>query len=72
MSAANTLRNPTEPNAREEVLEDKGQESNGRPQDSNFENHCPVCGAVLKHEKCKVVCRSETCVYLIVFNCSEF
>ncbi len=33
---------------------------------------CPVCGAPLLQEKCKVVCRSATCVYRIVFNCAEF
>jgi uncharacterized Zn finger protein (UPF0148 family) len=33
---------------------------------------CPVCGAPLIHEKCKVVCRSERCVYRIIFNCAEF
>ncbi len=33
---------------------------------------CPVCGAALVSEKCKVVCRSATCGYRIVFNCSEF
>ena len=33
---------------------------------------CPVCGASLISEKCKVVCRSATCGYRIVFNCSEF
>jgi hypothetical protein len=33
---------------------------------------CPVCGAALVHEKCKLVCRSATCVYRIVFNCAEF
>lgn len=33
---------------------------------------CPVCGALLLHEKCKVVCRSPTCVYRIIFNCAEF
>lgn len=33
---------------------------------------CPVCGAPLSHEKCKVLCRSERCVYRIIFNCSEF
>ena len=33
---------------------------------------CPVCGAALISEKCKVVCRSATCGYRIVFNCSEF
>lgn len=38
----------------------------------NPDQHCPVCGAVLLHEKCKVVCRSPRCVYRIVFNCAEF
>ncbi len=33
---------------------------------------CPVCGAELVQEKCKVVCRSRTCVYRIIYNCSEF
>ena len=33
---------------------------------------CPVCGAPLIHEKCKVVCRSERCVYRIIYNCAEF
>jgi hypothetical protein len=33
---------------------------------------CPVCGAALISEKCKVVCRSERCRYRIVFNCAEF
>lgn len=33
---------------------------------------CPVCGSKLIQEKCKVVCRSKTCVYRIIYNCSEF
>lgn len=33
---------------------------------------CPVCGAPLVQEKCKVICRSAVCGYRIVFNCSEF
>lgn len=36
------------------------------------QNVCPVCGAALVQEKCKVVCRSRTCVYRIIYNCSEF
>jgi len=36
------------------------------------DSHCPVCGATLFQEKCKVVCRSPRCAYRIVFNCSEF
>lgn len=38
----------------------------------NPDTVCPVCGAPLISEKCKVVCRSATCGYRIVFNCSEF
>ena len=38
----------------------------------NPDTVCPVCGATLISEKCKVVCRSATCGYRIVFNCSEF
>ena len=33
---------------------------------------CPACGAPLIQERCKLVCRSEQCVYRIVFNCAEF
>jgi uncharacterized Zn finger protein (UPF0148 family) len=36
------------------------------------DQHCPVCGAALIQEKCKVVCRSPQCTYRIIFNCSEF
>lgn len=36
------------------------------------EEACPVCGASLLHEKCKVVCRSEICVYRIIYTCAEF
>jgi len=42
------------------------------PPEKNPDQHCPVCGAELLHEKCKVVCRSPRCVYRIVFNCAEF
>jgi len=38
----------------------------------NPDTVCPVCGAALISEKCKVICRSATCGYRIVFNCSEF
>ena len=41
-------------------------------QNENPDTVCPVCGAALISEKCKVVCRSATCGYRIVFNCSEF
>ena len=42
------------------------------PQEPSSDNHCPVCGATLLQEKCKVVCRSPQCTYRIIFNCSEF
>jgi len=47
--------------------------SNGRKdrEDDEVSSRCPVCGEPLLHEKCKVVCRSERCVYRIVFNCAE-
>jgi hypothetical protein len=33
---------------------------------------CPVCGAKAVQEKCKVVCRSDTCRGRIIMNCAEF
>ena len=42
------------------------------PTTDNPDTVCPVCGAALISEKCKVVCRSAKCSYRIVFNCSEF
>ena len=42
------------------------------PNTDNPDTVCPVCGASLISEKCKVVCRSAKCGYRIVFNCSEF
>jgi hypothetical protein len=42
-----------------------------KPED-HADHHCPVCGATLLQEKCKVVCRSPRCVYRIIFNCAEF
>ncbi len=51
--------------------------SNSHPKNTEKKTHpselvCPVCGATLIQEKCKVVCRSPQCVYRIIFNCSEF
>ena len=46
-----------------------GNHKSGSGQDDTL---CPVCGAELISEKCKVICRSETCRYRIVFNCAEF
>ena len=40
--------------------------------EKHADHHCPVCGATLFHEKCKVVCRSPQCTYRIIFNCAEF
>jgi hypothetical protein len=42
------------------------------PLEKHSDHHCPVCGAELTSEKCKVVCRSPRCVYRIIFNCAEF
>lgn len=42
------------------------------PDEALDASDCPACGAALIQEKCKVVCRSPQCVYLIIYNCSEF
>jgi hypothetical protein len=42
------------------------------PETPHVEQVCPFCGAQLVPERCKIVCRSQTCGYRIVFNCSEF
>ena len=41
-------------------------------EEQQSDRHCPVCGATLLQEKCKVVCRSPKCTYRIIFNCAEF
>ncbi|MEY2550002.1 MAG: hypothetical protein QOG12_146 [Verrucomicrobiota bacterium] len=33
---------------------------------------CPVCGAAVVQEKCKLICRSEVCRGRVIMNCSEF
>ena len=33
---------------------------------------CPVCGAAVVQEKCKLICRSDVCRGRVVMNCSEF
>jgi hypothetical protein len=33
---------------------------------------CPVCGAAVVQEKCKLICRSDLCRGRVVMNCSEF
>jgi len=42
------------------------------PRQSSGEIVCPVCGAIAVQEKCKIICRSETCRGRVVMNCSEF
>jgi hypothetical protein len=39
---------------------------------NNNDITCPVCGAAVVQEKCKVICRSDTCRGRVVMNCSEF
>lgn len=51
---------------------DSRPEENAREEPRDPDSVCPVCGAPLISEKCKVVCRSERCGYRIVFNCAEF
>ncbi|MBJ7326864.1 MAG: 8-amino-7-oxononanoate synthase [Chthoniobacterales bacterium] len=50
----------------------RAQRPDADPSPSDPDTVCPVCAAPLVSEKCKVVCRSATCGYRIVFNCSEF
>jgi hypothetical protein len=33
---------------------------------------CPVCGAQVVQEKCKLICHSDVCRGRVVMNCSEF
>ena len=33
---------------------------------------CPLCGAIVVQEKCKLICRSDICRGRVVMNCSEF
>ncbi len=56
---------PTETNAPDATPNESKSES-------QTDAYCPVCGATLHHEKCKVVCRSPQCTYRIIFNCAEF
>lgn len=48
------------------------EEAEKDAKDAGPDKTCPACGAETRQEKCKVVCRSERCVYRIVYNCSEF
>jgi uncharacterized Zn finger protein (UPF0148 family) len=58
--------------AREEDLTPPPAKADEMQVETQPDSHCPVCGAALIQEKCKVVCRSPRCTYRIVFNCSEF
>ena len=42
------------------------------PSEANEKVVCPLCGAAVVQEKCKLVCRSEVCRGRVVMNCSEF
>ena len=53
-------------------MEDRKEENAREDGEDAPERICPACGAETRQEKCKVVCRSERCVYRIVYNCSEF
>jgi hypothetical protein len=33
---------------------------------------CPVCGTEAVYEKCKVMCKSDTCRGRVIMNCAEF
>ena len=57
------------------VMENERIGTDGNPEEAERETPrevCPVCGAELLHELCKVVCRSERCLDRIVYNCAEF
>jgi hypothetical protein len=43
-----------------------------RPASSEPDRYCPACGAEVLQEKCKVVCRSESCLHRVIYTCSEF
>lgn len=53
-------------------MSDRAEQNDEIPDKDAASSVCPICGAALVHEKCKVVCRSEVCVYRIIFNCAEF
>ena len=59
-------------NARTLAAALRGMTAPSTPATDNPDTVCPVCGAALISEKCKVVCRSAKCGYRIVFDCSEF
>lgn len=53
-------------------MTNENEESGREETEDTSSRVCPVCGAPLIAEKCKLVCRSDVCIYRIVFNCAEF
>jgi hypothetical protein len=51
-------------------MDEKEEEKEREQEDGRI--RCPLCGAVVVQEKCKLVCRSEICRGRVVMNCSEF
>jgi hypothetical protein len=56
----------------EKSYKENEKKTGGQAMRESDPNVCPVCGSKLIQEKCKVICRSKTCVYRIIYNCSEF
>jgi hypothetical protein len=50
----------------------KNQSESGSEQADSPAVTCPVCGAAVVQEKCKLICRSDKCRGRVVMNCSEF
>jgi hypothetical protein len=48
------------------------RERAGSPVRDELDRYCPVCGGEVVQEKCKVVCRSESCLHRVIYTCSEF
>lgn len=50
------------------------QEGDGTARDAadDAASTCPACGEPVRQEKCKIVCRSERCIFRIIYTCSEF
>jgi hypothetical protein len=62
---------PAMPKFRDEGRSSAVPEVRAGQADSN-DLTCPVCGAAVVQEKCKMICRSDTCRGRVVMNCSEF
>lgn len=53
-------------------MDNNSDKETGDKKEARSKMVCPACGEELIQEKCKVICRSEVCVYRIIYNCSEF